>query len=162
MLPNILTPTTTRRNMRAPMEARPAWRTDFDRLFDDMLTAPLSGLAGSAAATSGIDVDVSEDENSVTVRADVPGVKPEDLNLSIEDNALVLSGEKHEEHTDNGSRARVVERRYGTFQRIVPLPAEVDENGIDATVDNGVLTVTAPKKAEDERRGHRIQIRSKN
>jgi HSP20 family protein len=90
-------------------------------------------------------VDISETENQYEVNAEIPGLKKEDIKLSVEDNVLTLSGErKVEKETDKKNYHRI-EREYGKFERSFRLPKEVDAENIKAKYKNGVLTVQLPK-----------------
>jgi HSP20 family protein len=92
-------------------------------------------------------VDVSDSQDAVVLQAELPGVAPEQVDVSVENSVLTISGEKkhvHEEGKD-GSEYHLVERRYGRFERSFSLPRTVDSEKVDATVTNGVLTVTLPK-----------------
>ena len=90
-------------------------------------------------------VDISETENQYEVNAEIPGLKKEDIKLSVEDNVLTLSGErKVEKETDKKNYHRI-ERAYGKFERSFRLPKEVDAENIKANYKNGVLTVQLPK-----------------
>ena len=96
-----------------------------------------------------LDLDVYETEDGhVVVKADLPGVGRDDLDLSYQDGRLTIKGEvvKDEETKDEGYYRR--ERHHGVFTRTVALPAEIDEDGIEATFTNGVLEVRAPKAQE--------------
>ena len=102
-------------------------------------------------------VDVSETEDSVVVRADVPGLDPEDLEVNISGNLLTIRGEKKQEKEEKKENFYRVERVYGSFVRTVELPAEVEGDKAEATYKNGVLKIVLPKKAEA--RGKTIKIR---
>ncbi|MBZ5509284.1 MAG: Hsp20/alpha crystallin family protein [Acidobacteriia bacterium] len=93
-------------------------------------------------------VDISEDEHNITLQAEIPGIKEEDLNITLENNVLTINGErkfKEEEKKENFHR---VERRYGKFTRSFTLPASVDSQNVNATFENGVLNITLPKREE--------------
>jgi|SRR5579859_1605681 len=93
-------------------------------------------------------VDILEDEHNITLQAEIPGVKEEDLNITLENNLLTISGErkfKDEEKKDNFHR---IERRYGKFTRTFTLPAGVDSQKVNATFENGILNITLPKREE--------------
>src|SRR5437764_8540038 len=93
-------------------------------------------------------VDILEEEHNITLYAEIPGVKEEDLNITLENNLLTIAGErkfKEEEKKDNFHR---IERRYGKFTRTFTLPAGVDFHNVTATFENGVLNVTLPKREE--------------
>ena len=121
------------------------FRTAFDDLFDRFL-----GDWGAPVAREGWApaLDVSENADALVVRAEVPGVKPDDVNVTVEGNTLVLSGQKKETTEDGGENYRYVERRYGSFTRTVPLPSNIDAGKIEASCREGVLEVKLPKSEE--------------
>lgn len=90
-------------------------------------------------------VDISETDDTFEVRAEVPGVAKDDLNISVKDNLLTLSGEKRQENADDTQNYRRVERRYGSFQRRFTLPPDVATDDIKADYTDGVLTLSIPK-----------------
>ena len=99
-------------------------------------------------------VDVSEDEHNITLQAEIPGVTEKDLNITLDNNVLTITGErkfKEEEKKDNFHR---IERRYGKFSRSFTLPATVDAPNVNANFENGVLTKPRrDPKSEAVRRG---------
>ena len=90
-------------------------------------------------------VDISETENQYEVKAEIPGLKKEDIKLSVEDNVLTLSGERKYENETEKKNYHRIERAYGKFERSFRLPREVDAGNIKANYKNGVLTVHIPK-----------------
>lgn len=90
-------------------------------------------------------VDITESENTFTVVADLPGVKPEDVEVSLHNNVLTIRGERESEQSDESGNVRRRERFQGTFLRQFTLPEHVDEDGIAAKANNGVLTISIPK-----------------
>lgn len=93
-------------------------------------------------------VDILEDEHNIVLQAEIPGVKLEDLNITLENNVLTITGDrkfKEEEKKENFHR---IERRYGKFTRSFTLPASVDPQNVNATFENGVLKITLPKREE--------------
>lgn len=122
-------------------------RTEMDRLFDTYLREPLAAidwpLAGAAAWAPA--VDVAEDEKQITVRAEIPGIDPKDVDVTVTGNQLVISGEKKESSERKEKSLHVRESRYGSFRRVVPLPTAVESKNVEAHCANGVLTVTLPK-----------------
>lgn len=133
MLPSIITRRTTPN----------LWdrATDFDRLFDFAFGAAPSLSAWSPA------VDIRETGDEFIVTAEVPGLTKDDLELSVENGVLSISGEKKEEYEEggNGTGRHLVERRYGRFQRNFSLPSSVNTDRVEASFKDGVLTVTLPK-----------------
>jgi HSP20 family protein len=90
-------------------------------------------------------VDVFEDKDAVKIVAELPGVKPEDVELSLENNLLTIRGEKKQEAEERSERVHRYERSYGSFERAFMLPTTVDGDKISAEYRHGVLTVTVPK-----------------
>ena len=90
-------------------------------------------------------MDVSETDKEIVVSAELPGLADEDIDVSLSLGMLTISGEKKQEKEKKGRNYYHVERSYGSFQRSIPLPAEVDTNQVDAVFKKGVLTVTLPK-----------------
>ncbi len=93
-------------------------------------------------------VDVEETDKAVVVTADLPGVEAKDIEVSVDNNELVLRGEKKEEKEERGKNFHRVERFSGSFYRAVSLPPGCDENGVTATSAKGVVTITIPKRPE--------------
>ncbi|MEM7404734.1 MAG: Hsp20/alpha crystallin family protein [Pseudomonadota bacterium] len=92
-------------------------------------------------------VDISESETGYTVVADLPGVKPEDVEVSLHNNVLTIRGERNAKTHDESGRVRRRERVRGAFLRQFTLPAHADEEGIQAKATNGVLEIRIPKAA---------------
>jgi HSP20 family protein len=90
-------------------------------------------------------VDIREDKERLTIKAELPGMKKEDINVSVHENMLILSGEKRCEEEDKQGETYRSERCYGRFQRSIALPSSVETGKIDASYRDGVLTVTLPK-----------------
>lgn len=132
------------------------FRTEMDRLFDSFFGGAVSPWHG---AEWGPPLDVEETDREVHVRAEIPGVKPEDLEISISGNSLVVSGEKKESEEKREKGYVYQERRYGSFYREVPLPVAVDENNVQAEYKDGVLSVTLKKS--EEALPKKIQVKAK-
>jgi len=131
-------------------------RNEINRLFED----PFSLLAPSTSFFEGWTpaVDVFEDKDKYVVKAELPGMKKEDIEVSLDGNTLTISGErKHEEEKKEGETYRS-ERFFGRFQRSVTLPAAVQANKIEASYKDGMLTVTLPKS--EEAKPKQIQIKA--
>ena len=102
-------------------------------------------------------VDVVETPETGVVKAEMPGVNPEEIEISVDGDTLSLRGEKREEKTHKDASVHWVERRYGSFSRSVRLPVPVDEGQVTATSADGVLTVTLPKRLDAKSR--RIEVK---
>ena len=93
-------------------------------------------------------LDISETHKAVEVRMDLPGIKPEEIEVQLNANMLTVSGERREEKEEKNTAYHRVERRMGSFSRSVSLPCAVEEDSIDARYKDGVLTVSLPKTEE--------------
>jgi HSP20 family protein len=119
----------------------------FNDLFrDDFWNVGLRALGGEADARAFTPaVDVLDNERAYVLKVEVPGLKPEDIELSLDKNVLTLKGERKYEQETERQGYRRVERRYGSFARAFVLPEGAQGNAIEATVQDGVLSVTIPK-----------------
>jgi HSP20 family protein len=106
---------------------------------------PFQQESGSITSSWYPACDVFEDKEAVKIVAELPGVKPEDVKLSLENNLLTIRGEKKQEAEERSERVHRYERSYGSFERAFVLPSTVDADKISAQYDNGVLTVVVPK-----------------
>lgn len=103
-------------------------------------------------------VDVVDSKDGILLKVEVPGVKQEDINISIEENTLTVKGErKHESRVDEEGYSRF-ERSYGTFQRSVLLPPTVDADHVKATYKDGVLEIQLPKKEEARPKAIKVEV----
>ena len=135
-----------------------ALQKDMNKLFENFFSSGLSLEPVFGAGWSPA-LDISETEAAVVVKAELPGVELDDIDLSLSGDTLTIRGEKKEEKEEKDKSFHRVERSYGSFARSVRVPASVDADKIEAEFDKGVLVVTMPKK-EDEK-GKRIQIEGK-
>ncbi len=90
-------------------------------------------------------MDVIENDKEITIRIDLPGMKPDDVSVEMEDDVLTISGEMGDTIEKEGDRYHYRERSYGSFQRSLRLPNTVDKEKVDATFEHGVLTIVLPK-----------------
>ncbi|GIX42315.1 MAG: molecular chaperone Hsp20 [Leptospiraceae bacterium] len=105
-------------------------------------------------------VDVSEKDNEIIIKADVPGIDEKDLDVSITKDAVIIQGEKKYEHEEKHSNYYKKERSYGSFRRVIPLPVEIDESKAEATYKNGVVTIRLPKSQEAIKNVKKIPIKT--
>jgi HSP20 family protein len=125
------------------------FRSEMERLFDRFFSGALD-WAGDLGAPLGFRtpaLDVAETENEVIVRAELPGCEAKDLDVSVTEDMLTISGEKKSSTEQKGENYSHVERRFGSFQRTLRLPAGVDRDSVAAEFNQGVLTIRM-KKAE--------------
>lgn len=119
-------------------------RSDMDRLFENFFTAPTFGKENGNGFMH-LDLDVAEEDGKFLVKASVPGIAAEDLDISLSDNVLTIKGEMHTETEKEEKTFHLRERRTGRFMRSFTLPTPVKEEEIEATYENGVLTLEIPK-----------------
>ena len=121
-------------------------RNEFDRLFEKFLDLPQ--LQENRGLDWGLALDVAENDQAYTIKASVPGVSPDDIDITLSDNVLTIKGEFKEEKDVEEEKYHLRERRFGSFGRSVTLPVAVNAEAVDANYDNGVLTLTVPKAEE--------------
>ena len=126
---------------------------------DRMLNGALSGLGQVADTHNTLALDMSENDNAFTLIFNVPGIAPEDIEVTINDNILAVVAEISQDTSeeDNG-KILLQERRYGKFSRRLTLPRGIDTENIDSEYENGVLTLILPKTEVAQKR--RIEIRT--
>jgi len=132
---------------------------------DDLFGRFLSDARGTgfmeafpASWRGGLNADVAETDEEVTVKVELPGIDPKDVQVDITGQTLTIRGEKRQDREEKQRSYQYVERRFGSFHRSVPLPASVNAEKVDATFKNGVLTVSIPKRADA--RPKRIPVRT--
>jgi len=103
-------------------------------------------------------IDVSETESEIQITAEVPGIDPKDISIKVQDDTLIISGEKKKEKEEKGRRYHRVERCYGKFERAIRLPAEVEADKAKANYKNGVLTITIPKSEKVKPKEIKVEI----
>jgi HSP20 family protein len=124
------------------------FRAELDRLFEDFFHDPWS--TGEPMTTSALvpmpAVDLSENDKTITIRAEVPGIDPDGIDVNVSGNVLTISGEKREEKESREENYYHSERRHGTFRRSIELPDTADLDKIEAEQKNGVLTIRVAKQ----------------
>ena len=128
-------------------------RDRFERVFSDLMNT-----GDVAEARSRMPVDVQETEDSVVVKASMPGVKPDQISVEIRNNVLTIHGENHELRDETSGTWHVVERHVGQIERTITLPEPVDEASGDAKFEDGVLSITFRKTVEKP--GKKIPVKS--
>jgi HSP20 family protein len=107
-------------------------------------------------------VDVYEDEHTVTLKIEVPGIDEKDIDVQVENNTLTVHGERKIEKEEKEENYRRVERHYGSFTRTFTLPTTVDSDSVSATYDKGVLKIALPKKAEAKPKQIKVTVGAVN
>ena len=129
----------------------------FGDFFGDLDFAPLEHKTGGFSPS----LDVSQTDKEITVTVEVPGIEPDDIELSLTKDHLTISGHKKQEARDESKRYHHLERSYGSFRRVVPLGYGVDQDKVEAEFNNGILTITLPKAPDAVSEHKRIEIKTK-
>jgi len=124
----------------------------WDSFFDIGVTRP--GAEGDWLPS----LDVAETKNDIVVKAEIPGLDPKDLDISLSDGLLTIKGEKKQEKEEKEENYHFIERSYGAFSRSIRLPREVQSDKISASYKNGVLKVTLPKSEEAKKKEVKIKV----
>jgi HSP20 family protein len=127
-------------------------RDEIDRFFESPL-ARASEFVGWSPA-----FDVYEEKDNFVVKAELPGMKKEEINVSLHDGDLIISGERKSETKSEGTEVYRAERYFGKFQRVITLPATVAANNVKAEYKDGILTVTLPKSEEAKPRQIEVNV----
>lgn len=135
------------------------FRKEMDDLFNGFFSSDfnLPDAAWTRAFTPAF--DVSETENEIKVRAELPGLDPENIDVNLTGNLLTVRGEKKEESEEKGENTHRVERKFGAFSRSFRLPAEVDTEKVDASYKNGVLSLNIPKTETAKKKNIKVEVK---
>ena len=121
---------------------------------------PLEPFSRKAEAGFQPKVNISESDKEITVSAELPGMDDKDINVSLRKNELTIKGEKKEEKEEEKEHYYHMERTYGSFQRTIPLPYEVEDDKVEANFKNGVLTITLPKASHAIKETKKIEVKT--
>jgi HSP20 family protein len=151
----------------SPLSLMNRMMSDMDRFFDDLGFGRASWPRGMERWATGIDfvprVDVFERDGKLTVHADLPGMRQEDVKVNVEDGVLTVSGERSHTHEHEKGGVYRCEREFGSFRRSIALPEGVNPESIQASFDQGVLEVTMPMpEKRTEQKGRAIPIGAKS
>ncbi len=129
------------------------------RVFESDTPAwPFSDFGGTLTSAWVPPCDVFEGKDAIEIVAEIPGVNPKDVQISLENNLLTIRGEKKQEAKDESGQLHRYERTYGVFERTFSLPSTVNPDKIEARYSNGVLTVTLPKA--EQARPRQIKVKA--
>ena len=140
-----------------PFDGNLSLRNAVDRLFDDSIIRP--DLWVAASRRGDLAIDVYETKDNVVVKASLPGVKPEEIDVTITGNTLTLRGESKEENEVKEENFIRKERRYGSFSRSVTLPDGLKSDQADASFENGMLTLKIPKSEESKPKSIKVKTK---
>src|SRR5258706_13512124 len=145
---------------RSPFEMLRNMSQEMDRLFGASLT-PSWGVTTAFDRPEALwnpQVDMFERNDKLVVRADLPGLKKDDVKIELRDDTLIIEGERNEEHQEKDEHFFRTERSYGSFYRAVPLPEGTSGEHCNATFNNGVLEITMDAPKQKNQAGRRIEI----
>ncbi|SHJ99894.1 heat shock protein Hsp20 [Malonomonas rubra DSM 5091] len=135
---------------------------DVDEFFDRALSWPLRRQIQGTLPTLDEEwaprVDISETDNNFLIKAEIPGIKREDVKINIEDNVLTIHGERKEEKEEKGRKFHRVECRYGSFSRSFTLPQNTQMDHVEATFKDGILNLQIPKKQAEKSKQIEVKI----
>jgi HSP20 family protein len=128
----------------------------FEDVFNERLTPFFSTMGSMIAPT--FKVDISEDEKSFYLSADIPGVKKEDVKVTMDEDVLCISAERNQEEEEKNKNYHRVERSWGSLSRSFTIGDNVDSEHISANYDNGVLKIVVPKKEPEPKKSKEIAV----
>ncbi|MCG8375661.1 MAG: Hsp20/alpha crystallin family protein, partial [Chlorobiales bacterium] len=128
------------------------------KMFENVFNETVSPFVSSMVAPS-FKVDVSEDEEAIYIDADMPGMKKEEVKISMDEDVLTISAERTHEEEQKKKDYHRVERSYGSMSRSFSLGENVDLENVDAKYDNGVLHIVVPKKEPTEKKAKEIEVK---
>ena len=134
-------------NRWTPFEEALSLRDAMQRLFEDSVVSPASASVRGGNLPN-IDLNVHEHTDAFMIEACVPGLRPEDLDLTLQDNVLTITGEIHSAQQPEGTTTHRTERRYGRFSRSIALPTQVKSDAVNAVLEHGILKLEIPKAEE--------------
>ncbi len=140
-----------------------AFQREMNRLFDDFFKGFGLKPAGEEMEELGTFVpriDMTEDEKAFRVTAELPGMDEKDIDINLTKDALTIKGEKKEEREEKDKENYYMERSFGSFTRVLPVPGEIDPDRVEASFKKGVLNVTLPKVQTGKKEQKKIEIKS--
>ena len=138
-------------------------RREMDRLFDDFFTEPLARLSpfGERVRAFSPTINVEETDSDLVVTAELPGLEPNQVNISLTEDALTISGEKKSREERKEGRYYYSESTEGAFERVIPFGGmEVDPDRVQASMKQGCLTIVLPKTETERRTARKVSIRT--
>ena len=140
-----------------PFSGPSAAQNQFERFLREAFS-PVSGEGEVSTRTWAPPVDIYENGDNLVLKAELPGVNPEEVEIRVEDNTLYLKGERKFEKEVKEQNYHRIERSYGTFTRTFSLPNSIDADKVGANYKDGVLTLTMPKKEEAKPKTIKINV----
>ncbi len=140
-----------------PMHEMMTLREAMDRLFDEAFTRPLAPSGGMQMPA----IDLYQTDNEVVVKAAIPGINPDDINISLTADVLTLRGDYKQEDNIEDAQYHIREHRHGIFERSIMLPSPVEPNKAKADFDKGILSIHLPRVESVKPKTVNIQVKSR-
>lgn len=152
-------PIAERRDYESPVLAI---QNEMNRMFDRFFNDPFDMVPFETREMLEFSprINLSETDKEIVVTAELPGMDEKDISLSLENDSLIISGEKKSESEEKGKNFHRVERSFGSFSRVIPLPNEIEADKVEAEFKKGLLTITLPKPTSAVKTSHKIQIKA--
>jgi len=128
----------------------------FEDVFNERLTPFISSMGSMITPT--FKVDISEDEKAIYLSADIPGVKKEDVKVTMEEDVITICAERTQEEEEKKKNYHRVERSWGSLSRSFTIGDNVDAENVTASYDNGVLKIVVPKKEPEEKKSKEVAV----
>jgi HSP20 family protein len=142
----------------APTTSPWLFRREFDDFIERFFGDEPLARQGIFGRTFSPVVDIVENDTDITVKAEIPGMEQKDLDVNLAGDVLTIRGEKKAEHEEKGDNFHRIERSYGSFSRSLALPCEVEEDKVEATYKNGVLSLRLPKSEKCKTKAVKITV----
>lgn len=135
---------------------------DIDKIFDNLFNNAIGNLTASSGSVTdfAMQMDVTETDTSYHATAELAGLSEKDIELTLDDGVLTLSGEKMQQEEKEGQTYHRRERRFGSFKRSLQLPADAEADKVKASMKNGVLLIDIPKMKETQKKAKRIDVKA--
>jgi HSP20 family protein len=148
-----------RQSFTTPFRELERMRREMDQLWGSFLTEkPTRRSEAGVFGEWFPEFDLSETKDALVVKAEVPGMSPRDIHISLVDNSLVIKGEKKQQMDEKNENYHYIGRSYGEFARAIPLPREVEGDKVKASYKDGVLNIFLPKSAQAKEKEIQIKI----
>lgn len=142
-----------------PWNEMNALQRSFNRLFDDMLAPDNSNLGDFSKVPA---AELSETDDAVNLKLEVPGMSAKDLDIQVTEDAVSIRGERKEETTTEENGTKRSEFRYGKFERVIPLPARIQNTDVKADYKDGILNLHLPKAQEEKNKVVKVNLEQTN
>ena len=142
-----------------PWHEMNALQRSFNRLFEDMVATDNSDFGNVSKVPA---AELSETDDAVNLKLEIPGMNAKDLDIQVTENAVSIRGERKEERTTEENGTKRSEFRYGKFERVIPLPARIQNTDVKADYKDGILNLHLPKAQEEKNKVVKVNLEQTN